>query len=169
MSSDIVRFFAVQRSIFGLCPCCGELFRLSDSRVFLKTRPKKDWMDILRARDARLDEVEERIDDAEEALREKARIIGRRSARLAVRRIDPVFAPRRLNADDAKVLFHPVDYVVFRGMKEQGTIKEIILLDGETTAPERMGLQKSIEKAVGSGNYEWLTVRVQEDGAIVEE
>jgi predicted Holliday junction resolvase-like endonuclease len=126
-------------------------------------------MDILRAGDARLDAVEERIDDAEEALREKARIVGRRSARLAVRRIDPVFAPRRLNADDAKVLFHPVDYVVFRGMKEEGTIKEIILLDGQTMEPERMRLQKSIETAVGSGNYEWLTARVQEDGAIVEE
>jgi predicted Holliday junction resolvase-like endonuclease len=169
MSSDIVRFFAVQRSIFGLCPCCGELFRLSDSRVFLKTRPKKDWMDILRARDARLDGVEEQIDDAEEALREKARIVGRRSARLAVRRIDPVFAPRRLNADDAKVLFHPVDYVVFRGMKEQGTIKEIILLDGETRAPDRIRLQKSIEKVIETGNYEWLTVRVQDDGGVVEE
>jgi predicted Holliday junction resolvase-like endonuclease len=169
MSSDIVRFFAVQRSIFGLCPCCGELFRLSDSRVFLRTRPKKDWMDILRARDARLDGVEERIDDAEEALREKARIVGRRSARLAVRRIDPVFAPRRLNADDAKVLFHPVDYVVFRGMKEQGTIREIILLDGETRAPDRIRLQKSIERVVEMGNYEWLTVRVQEDGGVVEE
>lgn len=169
MSSNIVRFFAVQRSIFGLCPCCGELFRLSDSRVFLKTRPKKDWMDILRARDARLDGVEEQIDDAEEALREKARIVGRRSARLAVRRIDPVFAPRRLNADDAKVLFHPVDYVVFRGMKEQGTIKEIILLDGETRAPDRIRLQKSIEKVIEMGNYEWLTVRVQDDGSVVEE
>ena len=94
-------------------------------------------MDILRARDERLDGVEERIDDAEEALREKARIVGRRSARLAVRRIDPVFAPRRLNADDAKVLFHPVDYVVFRGMKEQGEIREIILLDGETKESAR--------------------------------
>jgi len=153
----------------GLCPCCGELFRLSDSKVFLKTRPKKDWMDILQARDALLDGVEERIDDAEEALREKARIVGRRAAQLAVRRIDPVFAPRRLNADDAKVLFHPVDYVVFRGMKEQGTIREIILLDGETRAADRIRLQKSIEKVIEMGNYEWLTVRVQEDGAIVEE
>src|SRR5260370_33514049 len=126
-------------------------------------------MDILRARDGRLDQVEERIDDTEESLREKARVAGRRTAQLAIRRIDPVFAPRRLNADDAKVLFHPVDYVVFRGMKDQGRIREIILLDGETTAPERMRLQKSIEKAVASGNYEWLTVRVQEDGAIAEE
>lgn len=169
MSNDLIRFFAVQRSIFGLCPCCGELFRLSDSKVFLKTKPKKDWMDILRARDARLDKAEERIDDGEEAIREKARVAGRRTAQLAIRRIDPVFAPRRLNPDDGKVLFHPVDYVVFRGMKDQGTIKEIVLLDGETNAPERLRLQRSLEEVVEMGQYDWLTIRVQEDGAILEE
>jgi predicted Holliday junction resolvase-like endonuclease len=169
MSSDIIRFFAIQRSIFGLCPCCGELFRLTDTKVFLKTKPKKDWMDILRARDGRLNQVEERIDDAEEALRENARVLGRRTAQLAIRRIDPVFAPRRLNADDAKVLFHPVDYVVFRGMKDQGTIREIVFLDGEAAGPVRKRLQKSIERTVESANYEWLTIRVQEDGEIIEE
>lgn len=169
MNNEIIRFFAVQRSIFGLCPCCGELFRLSDSKVFLKSKPKKDWMDILQTRDARLDDIEQQIDDAEEALREKARVAGRRSAHLAIRRIDPVFAPRRLNADDAKVLFHPVDYIVFRGMKDQGTIREIILLDGESISPERVRLQESIERTIQSGSYEWLTIRVQDDGAIIEE
>lgn len=62
-----------------------------------------------------------------------------------------------------------MDYVVFRGMKDQGTIREIILLDSETTAPDRRRLQKSIRRAVESGSYEWLTIRVREDGAIVEE
>ena len=41
MGNDIVRFFAVQRSIFGLCPCCGELFRLSDSKVFPQNEAKE--------------------------------------------------------------------------------------------------------------------------------
>src|SRR5260370_42250466 len=98
-------------------------------------------MDILRARDGRLDQVEERIDDTEESLREKARVAGRRTAQLAIRRIDPVFAPRRLNADDAKVLFHPVDYVVCRVMKDQGRIRAIIPLDGGPLPAERMCLK----------------------------
>lgn len=169
MTNHLVQFFAIQRSIFGLCPCCGELFRVSDCRVYLKTRPQRDWMDIVEAKNDRLDKTEERIDEAEEALREKARVAGRRTAHRAIRRIDPVFAPRRLNADDAKVLFHPVDYVVFKGMKQPGMIREILFLDRETNAPERRRLQRSIEKVVDNGNYEWLTIRIQEDGAIAEE
>lgn len=169
MIDDLVRFFAIQRNIFGLCPCCGELFRLSDCRVYLGSKPKKDWMDVLDAKDARLDRVDGRIDEIEETLREKARAAGRRLAQRVIRRIDPVFAPRGLNADDAKVLFHPVDYVVFSGMKNSGTIRQILFLDRETKAPGRRSLQRSIEKVVETEKYEWLTIRVQEDGMIKDE
>ncbi len=169
MIDDIVRFFAIQRNIFGLCPCCGEIFRLSDCRVYLRTKPQKDWMDILESKDNRLNRKEEKIDEIEEALREKARAAGRRMARRAITRIDPVFAPRHLNADDAKVLFHPVDYVVFCGMKDSGIVKEIVLLDRKAEAPKRRRVQRSIEKVVEAGKYDWLTVRVQNDGTIVEE
>ncbi len=169
MIDDIVRFFAIQRNIFGLCPCCGEIFRLSDCRVYLRTKPQKDWMDILESKDNHLNRKEEKIDEIEEALREKARAAGRRMARRAITRIDPVFAPRHLNADDAKVLFHPVDYVVFCGMKDSGIVKEIVLLDRKAEAPKRRRVQRSIEKVVEAGKYDWLTVRVQNDGTIVEE
>lgn len=169
MIDDMVRFFAIQRNIFGLCPCCGELFRLSDCRVYLRTKPQKDWMDILESKDNRLNRKEEKIDEIEEALREKAREAGRRMARRAITRIDPIFAPRRLNADDAKVLFHPVDYVVFCGMKDSGAVREIVLLDRETKSPKRRRVQRSIERVVEAGKYDWLTIRVQNDGTIVEE
>lgn len=169
MIDDIVRFFAIQRNIFGLCPCCGEIFRLSDCRVYLRTKPQRDWMDILDSKDDRLNRKEEQIDEIEETLREKAREAGRRMARRAITRIDPIFAPRRLNADDAKVLFHPVDYVVFCGMKDSGNVREIVLLDRKAEAPKRRRVQKSIEKVVEAGKYDWLTVRVQNDGSLVEE
>src|SRR2546422_6483974 len=123
----------------------------------------------LDAKDARLDRVDGRIDEIEETLREKARAAGRRLAQRVIRRIDPVFAPRGLNADDAKVLFHPVDYVVFSGMKNSGTIRQILFLDRETKAPGRRSLQRSIEKVVETEKYEWLTIRVQEDGMIKDE
>jgi hypothetical protein len=138
MIDDIVRFFAIQRNIFGVCPCCGELFRLSDCSVYLRTKPTKDWMDILESEDNRLNLKEEKLDEIEEALRDKARVAGRRTARRAITRIDPIFAPRRLNADEAKVLFHPVDYVVFRGMKDPGTVREIVLLDRKAEGPANM-------------------------------
>lgn len=169
MIDDIVRFFAIQRNIFGLCPCCGEIFRLSDSRIYLRTKPEKDWMDILESKENRLNLKEEKLDEIEEALREKARAAGRRMAQRAIKKIDPIFAPRHLNADDAKVLFHPVDYVVFCGMKDSGNLREIVLLDRKAEGHKRRRVQRSIEKAVEAGKYDWLTVRVQEDGTMVEE
>ena len=49
-------------------------------------------------------------------------------------KIDPVFTPRRLNPDDAKVLFHPIDFVVFDGMKNADQVKRIVLLDRESSS-----------------------------------
>ena len=42
---DTFQMFAIQRKIFGVCPHSGELFRLSDCRIYRKSRPIGDWMD----------------------------------------------------------------------------------------------------------------------------
>jgi predicted Holliday junction resolvase-like endonuclease len=73
---------------------------------------------------------------------------------------------RKLNPDDAKVIFHPIHYIVFNGMKAPEPIKNIILLDRKEKGKDHRGLQRSIEKVVEHENYEWQTLRVQEDGKI---
>src|SRR5512139_671312 len=113
MQPNILNFFALQRSIFGICPDCGDFFRLSDSQIYLKKKPASDWMAELTLQTARLDKADERLCQQEDALREKAREKGRRLAHRAIKKVDTTFAPRRLNPDDAKVIFHPIDYVVF--------------------------------------------------------
>ena len=47
MNSELIKFFSVQRQIFGVCSCCGDIFRLSDAKVYLKEKPQPDWMDKL--------------------------------------------------------------------------------------------------------------------------
>jgi predicted Holliday junction resolvase-like endonuclease len=169
MKNDLVHYFTLQRSIFGICPCCGELFRLSDARVFVRTRPVKDWLDRLDAESVRLDLADERLKDQKEALSEKARVKARLQAREAIRKVDRVFAPRRLNPDDAKTILHPVDFVVFNGMKDGPSIRNLVLLDHESKSKERRLLQKSIERVVEKGWYEWRTLRVHESGVVKEE
>ncbi len=169
MRSDLLYYFTLQRGIFGVCPCCGELFRLSDAQVFIRTRPVKDWMDRLNAEDERLGRLEERLEEQKEALREKARVRARLEASKVVRKIDRVFAPRRLNPDDAKTILHPVDFLVFNGMKEGPAIRKLILLDHESRSADRRRLQKSIEQTVSQGRYEWRTLRVDEVGRVKEE
>lgn len=166
MKSDILKFFNLQRQIFGICPNCNEFFRLSDCNIYLKRKPVLDWLDKINREMDRLSELEEKLEEKREELQERAREKGRKQAQKAIKRIDPVFAPRRLNADDAKVIFHPIDYIVFNGMKNGDLIKGIILLDRETRDRTHRSLQRSIEKVIEHENYEWQTLRVQEDGRI---
>ncbi len=166
MKSDMVKFFSLQRQIFGICPNCSDFFRLSDCNIFLKRKPVPDWMDEIDKEKERLTELEGKLEEKRGELQEKARQKGRKLAQKAIKKIDPVFAPRKLNADDAKVIFHPIDYIVFKGMKDRGSIERILLLDREAKDSNHRAIQKSIEKVVERENYEWQTMRVQEDGKI---
>jgi predicted Holliday junction resolvase-like endonuclease len=168
MRSPLLDYFAVQRSLFGLCPHCADIFRLSDTRVFLRAKPKPDWMDALAKKGDLLEAAEEKLAEKEEDLRSKAREAGRREAMKHVARVDRVFTPRRLNPDDAKVIFHPIDYVVFDGMKIGPSMRRVLLLDRETTDSEHRALQRSIATAVEKGRMDWKTLTVRPDGSIVE-
>ena len=167
MNKDLIKFFAVQRQIFGLCTCCGEIFRLSDAHVYVKEKkPAPDWLDKFNASERRLDNLENKISDEEGEVREVAREKGRKEALKATRKIDTIFKPNRLQADDAKVMFHPVDFLVFDGMKVSNEIKKLVLLDREVKRKEDMKIQESIQKTVSDKNYEWVTMQIQEDGSI---
>lgn len=167
MKQELVEFYRIQRSILGVCPKSGKIFRLSDCKVFLGQKPRRDWKDEVDRNSKHLDQIEERLDTQEEQLRESARKKGREQALKAVKLIDPVFTPRRLNPDDAKVLFHPVDYLVFNGMKTD-SIKNLLLLDRSATTKHRKVLQRSIEKTVSKGHYDWVTISIGADGVVHE-
>lgn len=97
---------------------------------------------------------------------EKAREKGRKQALEVIKTIDHVFTPKGLNPDDAKVIFHPIDYVVFNGMKETKQVNNIVLLDRERKDADAKRLQRSVQKTIESGNYEWQTVTIGENGEI---
>ena len=165
MKSELIRFFAIQRQIFGLCTCCWEIFRLSDANVYIKKKPEPDWMNKLDQSNVRLDKTEEKIDSEEAEVREIARKKGRVAADKATKKIDKIFYPNKYNPDDAKVMFHPVDFLVFNGMKNND-ITNLVLFDREVKERGQKALQKSIEKTVSRENYEWITMRVLEDGSV---
>lgn len=169
MKKDILKFFTLQRQIFGLCPRSGEFFRLTDCQLFVKTKPVRDWMDKIEIESQRLDRADEKLDEKEEELREKARKKGRRLAQKAARRIDLVFTPRKLNPDGAKVVFHPIDYIVFDGMSDGASIKNVMLLDRQVKGAEQRTIQRSIERVIEREDYEWQTLRVLDDGSLKAE
>jgi predicted Holliday junction resolvase-like endonuclease len=126
-------------------------------------------MDSLDAEAARLELLAEKLEERRQDLQELARKKGRIAARKIVKKIDSVFTPRGLNPDDAKVLFHPIDYIVFDGMKNTEEVKRIVFLDRISPSKKHIKLQRSIERAIEREKFEWITLRVDEDGSIREE
>ena len=166
MKSDILAFFELQRRIFFICPECDEIVRLSDCRLYLRKKPKEDWLDAIDREIKQLDAMEEKIEEKRSELKQAASARGRATALRQVRKIDRIFTPLRLNPDDAKVLLHPIDYLVFDGMTGDGEVKKLVLLDNQKVLANRAQQQKSIAEAVHKGRYEWQTLRVGEDGEI---
>jgi predicted Holliday junction resolvase-like endonuclease len=162
---DISKFLTLQRRIFGICPNCNDFFRLSDCRIYSKKKPLLDWKDKIDRESEKIDSLEEKINEMKKELQEKAREKGRRIANRVVKKIDPIFFPRNLNPDDAKVIFHPIDYVVFNGMKSK-ELKNIVLLDRETKISTHKKIQRSIESTITHERYEWLTIKVEDDGKV---
>jgi predicted Holliday junction resolvase-like endonuclease len=172
MQKEVLEFYSSLRHIFGVCPCCGEIFRLSDCKLYQKKKPETDWKEELDKEIKRLDNLEEKILEKIETTKEAARIVGRQNADKLVRKIDKIFLPLKLNCNDCKVIFHPVDFIVFNGMNNNSgdcTIKEIMLLDKDNKSGQYLTIQKSIEHTIAAKNYDWLTLRVENDGRIVED
>jgi len=165
MKSELIKFFAIQRQIFGVCTCCGEIFRLSDANIYIKKKPVPDWMDKFEKSDARLDKFEEKINSEKVETKNIATKKGQAAALKITKKIDTIFTPNEYNPDDVKVMFHPVDFVIFNGMKEKD-ITDLVLFDREVKERNQKRLQKSIEKTVNKENYEWITMHVSNDGRV---
>jgi predicted Holliday junction resolvase-like endonuclease len=161
----VVRIFDQFRSIFGICPCCAEVFRLSDTHVYLKGRRPRSVFDDLQRASASLDRAEARLAERDAELRESAHAEGRRLAKRELKRIDPIFSRQGYDPQDAKGIFDPIQYVVFDGMNA-GAVRRVVLMDEAPTSERHERLQRSIAAAVRKGNYAWRNVRIAADGKI---
>lgn len=170
MNRELIRIFEVQRRVFGVTPCCDEFFRLSDLRVFLRRPPPKSWLDRLIDAQCRMHDRRTAVEAQTRNLRAEGCDTGRRRAQRLIRKIDPVFAPRRLSADDAKPLCHPVDFLVFKGMTgPDKSITRLVLLDRTPQSRRREQLQRSIARTIRRGDVTWRTIRVDDAGALSDE
>ncbi len=170
MQKEVLDFYSMLRHIFGVCPCCGEIFRLSDCKLFQKKKPEIDWKEEIDKEMQRLENLEEKILLKIEESKEAARTVGRRNADKLVRKLDKIFIPLKLNCNDCKVIFHPIDFIVFNGMNNNVgdcSIKEILLIDKDNKSGQYLEIQKSISNAIQTKNYDWLTLRVENDGNII--
>ena len=168
MNKDILSFFRLQRQIFGICPHSGEFFRLSDCRLYTEEKPTPDWKDKLEASTRRVDKTEDKLYEKKRDIQKIATEKGRRLADKAVKKVDNIFSPKKMNPDDHKVIFHPIDYLIFNGMHKDN-IKGLVLLDGKAKQPRKRKIQNSIEKVIEKEHFDWITLRINNDGSVTED
>lgn len=163
--ANIVSLFQDFKRIYGFCPCCGEPFRLSEVTLFHKTAPPRTLWDELEAARGRLDRAALKLEADIDGLRERAQEAGRHEMERRLRALTTFFRRSDIALRDLRLLFHPVDYVVFRGLSE-GNCTAVEFLDCEPTSSAHERLQRSIEATINAGDYSWITMRIADNGDV---
>jgi predicted Holliday junction resolvase-like endonuclease len=167
---SLLEEYQLFRNILCLCPCCNTLRRVSDLRLKAKGPAPKTWLDEYEVKDLALTKKEEAFEEKAEKLREEAREKGRKAAeKVFYKAICPSFRKLKLDPFDVKPIFHPIDFVVFKGMSSQGTISDIMLLTREHNCPSIGPIHDQIRRAVTQNKYDWQVARIEETGNIVIE
>jgi predicted Holliday junction resolvase-like endonuclease len=158
------------RRVLCVCPYCNKLTRVSDLRLKAKGPAPKTWLDEYEAKDQTLTKNEGAFEEEEERLREEAREKGRKASEKAFyKAICPSLKKLKLDPFDVKPIFHPIDFVVFKGMNNQRTVIDIMLLTREHDCPSIKPIRDQIRKAVAQNKYDWQVARIEETGNIVME
>ena len=72
--TELFEEFQKFRKILCVCPCCGDLVRVSDLRLKLKGRVVRTWLDDYEKLSLTLDKKEERFDEALAEFREAIKL-----------------------------------------------------------------------------------------------
>lgn len=165
MTPIIAKVFKELNQILLVCPACEEVIYLSEARPFLSGKQIHSEIDKIRAAEMKLERAETKLNKIEESLRLAAASAGRKAAKKLLRKIDPSFSGAGYDPQDVKVLFDPITYIVFDGMSRT-KLSEVILVAAEPQNKQSEDVQKSIEKTVRNGNYEFKVLQVDGEGKI---
>lgn len=68
---DLVSFFKSARHLWGRCPSCGEVFRLSNAAISSSPEPPRDWLRRLERQQLLLEEREGAVESREAEVQER--------------------------------------------------------------------------------------------------
>ena len=149
-----------------MCPKCNNIMHLSELHLRAKGKAPKTWLDTYNSKVEAIERKEEKFEDQESSIREKARERGRaRVPQLIRKSMDERFAKLKYDPYDIKALLHPIDFVVFNGMNKD-KMKDVVLMSRKTSNKNLLPLHKGIARAVEDKAYDWKVVRVSEDGTV---
>jgi len=155
------------RKILCICPCCGEMVRVSDLKIKVKKTTEKTWLDEYEAMMFKLEKAKQDFAKIESEIREKSVEKGRKAAEKVFNNcINPNFRKLKIDPYDLKPILHPIDFVVFNGMNKGNSIEEIKFFSHKSENDIIISLRNQVHKAIENKDYEWQVARISEDGSI---
>ena len=165
--SDLLQTFQSFRRILCICPCCGELMRLSDLHLRYTGKAPKTWLDNYDQKLLALQKREERFSEKESEIREKSVERGRKKVPSLIKKcLCPEFSKLRYDPYDIKALMHPVDFVIFNGLNKGKDLENVVFLSRKPVNKEENLILNSIEKTVEKEKYDWKVARITMDGKV---
>jgi len=161
------------QEVLATCPCCGNIFRLVEGKfVFPQKRPKPcEYLDLI-ALEGRLSDAEERLESAVERFNEKLEAqrqrlaeLGRRKAKKRLKKIDPTFSGKNIDPQDVKVIFDPVEYLIFHGLNSEDGVGSVEFVSRSPYSKNHEVTLRSIDRTVRSGDVEFETLHLRDDGS----
>ena len=167
MADNIVNLFQSFRTILCVCPCCGDLVRLSDLRLKYKGKAPSTWLDTYDSKVKRLEKKESLFEEKEGELRDAAIKRGRAKVpELICKCMDKDIASFNYNPYDIKALLHPVDFVVFNGLNERNKLEDVTFLSKQTSNEALRKIRSSLESTIDKEKYDWRIARVSVEGKV---
>jgi predicted Holliday junction resolvase-like endonuclease len=166
--NELVQQFQDFRTILCVCPCCGDIVRISDLKLRTTGKTSRTWRDKYDRDVQKMETMEEKFGEIEEELRALARERGRLAAQKVFNNaISPELKKMKYNPFDVKPVFYPIDFLVFNGMNEKESVDELILLSRQSKSPILNSIRDKIDLAVTQENYGWQEARIDDVGKIL--
>jgi predicted Holliday junction resolvase-like endonuclease len=161
------------QEIVAICPCCGDMFRLAEAKfAFPRKRARSSRYTELLEVERVLEDEEGRLADAEskfqeklEAQRERLTKAGRLAARAKLVKIDPTFSGKNVNPQDVKLIFHPIEYLVFHGLTSGQSVNCLEFVSRSPRTKAHEVIVRSIDRIVEQRRIEFETIHVSDDGS----
>ena len=165
--AELFKEFREFKKILCVCPCCGELVRVSELKLRVKGPAPKTWLDEHEEKVKAVEKKEERFEEIKKEMREVAVERGRKEAvKIVKKTLAPQIRALRLDPMDVKPILNPIDFVVFKGMTKNHRVTNIMMLSKKSSNAILNKYRRQIKTAVEKKYYEWQTVRIDEDGNI---
>jgi len=181
MNNNLLIFIDNLQNILGYCPCCGKVFLLTDAKLIfterkennseygkylIKQKELETFEQQIKKMQTSLARLEEKHEIIMEDIIEKAREKGRKKAKLKLKKIDAIFSGRKIDPQDVKVIFDPIEYVVFNGMHSGNGVKHIELIGRRAKTKRDENIEINISRVIKAGNYEFKVLRIDNEGLI---